>query len=81
MHAGKDGGTAVVIKSKNFSTISLFVSSASTIKNLSEMPKPITHNILMKIIYLRLSLEKVSSSGLGKSIALIKFPLNVLNPV
>ena len=65
MQAGKEGGTALVNKSKNLVIISLLVSSASTIKNLREMAKPIKHKITIKIIYLRLSLEKWSSSGFG----------------
>ena len=80
-HAGREGGTAVVNKSRNFSTISLVDNSPSTIKYFKDIPKPMMHKIPIKIIYLTESLVNLSSSGFGYKIALIKLPLKVLNPV
>ena len=80
-HAGSEGGTAVVNKSKNLSIILRVVNFPSTIKNFNDIPNPIIVIIPINIIYFTESLVKVSLSFFGYKIPPIKLPLNVLNPV
>ena len=76
--AGSEGGTVVVIRSRDFITVSLkeFFS-----KKGNEIQKPTNAINPINRIYFTESLWNLISTSLGNKIERIKFPFTVLNPV
>jgi hypothetical protein len=76
---GKDGGTAVVTRSKNFMNISLGPKILINWGIVTKYPKQ--DKMKSPIINLIDSLKNLNLCGFGNKMLLISYPLKVLNPI